>query len=42
MNNFAVKISKVSKKYILHHEKPTLVESLFKKSEVFWALKDIN
>jgi ABC-type polysaccharide/polyol phosphate transport system ATPase subunit len=42
MENFAVKLSSISKKYILHHEKPTLVESFFKKKEEFWALKNIN
>jgi ABC-type polysaccharide/polyol phosphate transport system ATPase subunit len=40
----AVKLSGVSKKYILHHEKPTLVENLFRKrqNEEFWALRDID
>lgn len=32
----------VSKKYILHHEKPTLAESLFRHKEEFWALRNIN
>lgn len=41
-NNIAIKLTNVSKKYILHHEKPTLVESLFKQKEEFWALKNIN
>lgn len=41
-NNITIKISNLSKKYILHHEKPTLVESLFRKKEEFWALKNIN
>ncbi|MBL7159443.1 ABC transporter ATP-binding protein [Candidatus Microgenomates bacterium] len=38
----AIKIENLSKKYILHHQKPTFVESFFKKKEEFWALKDIN
>lgn len=39
----AVKITGVSKKYILHHEKPTLAERLAtKKGEVFDALKNVN
>lgn len=40
----AVKLTKVSKRYTLHHEKPTLVESLIsrKKNEEFWALRDIS
>lgn len=42
MNNIAVKLSQVSKKYILHHEKPTLAESLFRKKEEFWALKNLS
>lgn len=42
MDNIAIKLSNISKKYILHHEKPTLVETFFKKKEEFWALKNIN
>lgn len=42
MNNIVIKLSRVSKRYILHHEKPTLAESLFRKKEEFWALRDIS
>lgn len=42
MNETAIKLTNISKKYILHHEKPTLVETFFKKKEEFWALKKIN
>jgi ABC-type polysaccharide/polyol phosphate transport system ATPase subunit len=42
MKNSAIQLTNVSKKYILHHEKPTLTESFFKKREEFWALKNIN
>jgi len=44
MDQTAVKLAKVSKKYILHHEKPTLAENIFfrKTKEEFWALRDIN
>lgn len=42
MKNLAIKLANISKKYILHHEKPTLVESLFKTKEEFWALKNID
>jgi ABC-type polysaccharide/polyol phosphate transport system ATPase subunit len=44
MSNLAVKLSNISKKYIIHHEKPTLVENILqrKTKEEFWALKDIN
>lgn len=41
-NSVAVNAKNISKKYTLHHEKPTLVESLFKSKEEFWALKNIN
>ena len=41
--DIAIKLSGVSKRYTIHHEKPTLVEHLIKgKTEEFWALKDIN
>ncbi len=44
MNNIAISLKGVSKRYILHHEKPTLVENVLarKQNEEFWALKDIN
>ncbi len=44
MGKVAVKLAKVSKKYVLHHEKPTLAENIFfrKTKEEFWALKNIN
>lgn len=42
MNKIAIKLKQVSKKYILHHEKPTLIEALVSKREEFWALKNIN
>lgn len=40
----AIKLTNISKKYILHHEKPTLVENIFRfrRKEEIWALKDIN
>lgn len=42
-NNSAIKLSHVSKRYTIHHEKPILVEHLIKgRHEEFWALKDIN
>ena len=41
-NNLAVKLVNISKIYQLHHEKPTLVENLFRKKEEFWALKNIS
>lgn len=43
-NNLSIKLSRISKKYILHHDKPTLAENiLFRRTrEKFWALKDIN
>jgi ABC-type polysaccharide/polyol phosphate transport system ATPase subunit len=44
MKDFAVKLTSVSKKYIVHHEKPTLVENILKRKrkEEFFALKNIN
>lgn len=42
-SHIAIKLSGISKRYTIHHEKPTLVERLAKgKDEEFWALKDIN
>ncbi|MEK7543654.1 MAG: ABC transporter ATP-binding protein [Patescibacteria group bacterium] len=42
-NQIAIKLSGVSKKYTIHHEKPTLMERLAKgKDEEFWALNNVN
>lgn len=39
----AIKLTHISKKYEIHHEKPTLVEKFVKgKNETFWALHDLN
>lgn len=39
----AIRLRGVSKRYTIHHEKPTLVERLTNgKDEEFWALKDVN
>lgn len=39
----ALQLAGVSKKYEIHHEKPTLVERFTsRKIETFWALNDIN
>jgi ABC-type polysaccharide/polyol phosphate transport system ATPase subunit len=38
----AITLKSVSKRYILHHQKPTLAESLFKQREEFWALKNVS
>lgn len=39
----AIVLTNVSKKYVIHHEKPTLVEKFFNgKDETFYALKNIN
>lgn len=39
----AIELIGISKKYEIHHEKPTLVEAFVKgRNETFWALKDIN
>ena len=42
-SSIAIRLTNISKRYTIHHEKPTLVEHLIKgKNETFWALKDIN
>jgi len=42
-NTVAVQLTNVSKRYTIHHEKPTLVEHLINgKTERFLALKNIN
>ena len=42
-NTFAVKLTNISKHYIIHHEKPTLVERVINgKNEKFKALDNIN
>lgn len=42
-NNLAIRLIGVSKKYFIHHEKPTLAERIIKnRDEEFWALKKIN
>lgn len=42
-NSIAIRLTKISKRYTIHHEKPTLVERLTNgKDEEFWALNDIN
>ncbi len=41
--SIAIQLTNVSKKYEIHHEKPTLVEKFVKgPNETFWALKNIN
>lgn len=41
-SQIAIILNSISKKYLLHHDKPTLAESIFSKKEEFWALKKIN
>jgi len=42
-NNIAIELTGISKRYEIHHEKPTLVEKFVKgRNESFWALKNIN
>ena len=41
--NIAIQLTNISKKYEIHHEKPTFVEKFAHgKNETFWALKNIN
>lgn len=44
MNEIAISLKNVSKKYKLTHEKPTISEKILfpKKTKIFWALKNIN
>jgi ABC-type polysaccharide/polyol phosphate transport system ATPase subunit len=43
LQTIAIQLTGVSKKYEIHHERPTLVEKFVKgKNETFWALKGIN
>jgi ABC-type polysaccharide/polyol phosphate transport system ATPase subunit len=42
MTNLAIQLTNISKRYTIHHEKPTLVERLVRRDESFWALNDIN
>lgn len=42
-NAITIHLTNVSKKYEIHHEKPTLVEKFVKgRNETFWALQKIN
>lgn len=42
-HQIAIQLTNISKKYEIHHEKPTLVEKFIKgKNETFWALRDLN
>jgi len=40
----AVELINISKKYVVRHEKPTLVDQIFKKGrkKKFWALRNVN
>jgi ABC-type polysaccharide/polyol phosphate transport system ATPase subunit len=43
MNNVAIQLIDITKKYTIHHEKPTLVEKFIKgRDETFTALNNIN
>lgn len=44
MSKVAVTLENISKKYVVRHEKPTLVENILRRvtSEEFWALLDID
>lgn len=42
-SQLAVRLTNVTKKYLIHHEKPTLIEKLFKnKIDEFYALQNID
>ncbi len=42
-NDIVVRLSHITKEYVIHHEKPTLIEKIIKRhNERFTALDDIN
>ncbi len=42
-DTIAIQLTNVSKKYEIHHEKPTLIEKFVRgRNETFWALKHID
>lgn len=42
-SGIAIALTNISKKYEIHHEKPTLVEKFVKgRNETFWALQNVN
>jgi ABC-type polysaccharide/polyol phosphate transport system ATPase subunit len=43
-SQIAIRLTRLSKRYILHHQKPTLVENVFKfrRKEEIWALRNID
>lgn len=46
-NSLAIRLSNISKRYTIRHEKPTLAEKIMKSArwkseETFWALRDVN
>ena len=41
--DIAIRLTNISKRYTIHHEKPTLVERLARgRDEEFWTLKDVS
>jgi ABC-type polysaccharide/polyol phosphate transport system ATPase subunit len=44
MKHLAVRLTDVSKEFVVHHERPTLTENILNRGfhESFWALKKIN
>jgi ABC-2 type transport system ATP-binding protein len=47
LGEVVIDLQNVGKKYIVHHEKPTLAEDVgrklrFQKEEEYWALRDVN
>lgn len=42
-DSYAIRLKNISKRYEIHHEKPTLVEKFIHgKNEIFWALDNVN
>ena len=44
MDKIAIQLTDISKKYVVHHERPTLIDNIFSKKNKgeFWALRNVN
>jgi ABC-type polysaccharide/polyol phosphate transport system ATPase subunit len=44
MDKIAIQLTNISKKYVVHHERPTLIDNIFSKKNKgeFWALRNVN
>src|SRR3972149_6364061 len=42
MKPLAIRLTNISKRYVLRSSKPTFVEQLFRRGKDFWALRDVS